>query len=101
MERWLWPTFRSRTMENTWDMLLPAVASDWNEIYVMDLATRTLLSDHIQWAKFTGIAWQGNGFYYSAYDAPVAGKEFSNKKRIPENLLSHGRYPAEFRQAYF
>jgi len=53
--------------------------SDWNEIYVMDLATRTLLSDHIQWAKFTGIAWQGNGFYYSAYDAPVAGKEFSNK----------------------
>jgi len=52
--------------------------SDWREIYVMDIATRKLLNDHIQWAKFTGAAWQGDGFYYSAYDAPVAGKEFSN-----------------------
>jgi len=52
--------------------------SDWREIYVMDIATRKLLNDHIQWAKFTGAAWQGDGFYYSAYDAPIAGKEFSN-----------------------
>ena len=44
----------------------------------MDIATRKLLDDHIQWAKFSGAAWQGDGFYYSAYDAPVAGKEFSN-----------------------
>jgi len=53
--------------------------SDWNEIFVMDLKTRKLLPDLIKWAKFTGIAWQGNGFYYGAYDAPVEGKEFSNK----------------------
>ncbi len=52
--------------------------SDWREVYVMDITTRKLLSDHIQWAKFSGAAWQGDGFYYSAYDAPVAGKEFSN-----------------------
>ncbi|GHV49984.1 prolyl endopeptidase [Bacteroidia bacterium] len=52
--------------------------SDWAEIYVMDLNTRQLLGDHIQWAKFTGAAWKGDGFYYSAYDAPQAGKEFSN-----------------------
>ena len=52
--------------------------SDWSEIYVMDLATRKLLDDHIKWAKFSGASWQGNGFYYSAYDAPAAGKEFSN-----------------------
>ncbi len=53
--------------------------SDWNEIFVMDLKTRKLLPDLIKWAKFTGIAWQGNGFYYGAYDAPIEGKEFSNK----------------------
>ena len=53
--------------------------SDWNEIYIMDLATKTLLPDVIKWVKFSGIAWQADGFYYSAYDAPVAGKEFSNK----------------------
>ncbi len=52
--------------------------SDWTEIYVMDVATRQLLDDHIQWAKFSGPSWEGDGFYYSAYDAPVEGKEFSN-----------------------
>ena len=52
--------------------------SDWTEIYVLDTVTGQLLDDHIEWAKFTGAAWQGDGFYYSAYDAPVKGKEFSN-----------------------
>ena len=53
--------------------------SDWTEIYVLDTATGKLMSDHIEWAKFTGADWLGDeGFFYSAYDAPVAGKEFSN-----------------------
>lgn len=52
--------------------------SDWTEIYVMDVATGKLLDDHIEWAKFSDASWQGDGFYYSAYDAPKKGKEFSN-----------------------
>lgn len=52
--------------------------SDWTEIYVMDTATGNLLPDHIEWAKFTGAQWHGNGFYYSAYPRPENGKEFSN-----------------------
>ncbi len=52
--------------------------SDWAEIYVMDTETKQLLPDHIEWAKFTTAEWDGAGFYYDAYDAPVAGKEFSN-----------------------
>lgn len=52
--------------------------SDWQEIYVIDLSTGETLSDHILWAKFTGAEWCGDGFFYSAYDAPVSGKEFSN-----------------------
>jgi len=52
--------------------------SDWIEIFVMDLATRKLTPDHIRWAKFSDAQWHGNGFYYSAYDAPEDGKEFSN-----------------------
>lgn len=52
--------------------------SDWTEIYVKDLTTGKLLSDHIEWAKFTPVAWHGDGFYYSAYPAPEKGKEFSN-----------------------
>ena len=52
--------------------------SDWAEIYVMDTESRELLPDHIEWAKFTGAEWDGDGFYYSAYPRPEAGKEFSN-----------------------
>ena len=54
--------------------------SDWEEIYVMDLRTRQLLPDHIEWAKFTEAAWHGDGFYYSAYDKPAEeGHAYSGK----------------------
>ena len=56
--------------------------SDWQEIYVEDVATGELLSDHIEWAKFGGAQWCGNGFFYSAYDAPEKGKEFSSKNEV-------------------
>ncbi|MDE6080818.1 MAG: prolyl oligopeptidase family serine peptidase, partial [Muribaculaceae bacterium] len=52
--------------------------SDWTEIYVMDVETGNLLPDHINWAKFTGAQWLGDGFLYSAYPIPEDGKEFSN-----------------------
>lgn len=56
-----------------------ASGSDWNEIEVMEVATRRKLDDHIRWVKFSGATWKGNGFYYSRYDEPVKGKEFSNQ----------------------
>ena len=52
--------------------------SDWQEFYVIDLQTGELTNDHIEWAKFSGASWLGDGFYYSAYDRPTEGKEFSN-----------------------
>ena len=56
--------------------------SDWEEIFVMDVKTGKLLPDHIVWAKFTGADWLGDGFYYSAYDAPEKGKETSAKNEV-------------------
>ena len=53
--------------------------SDWNEIHVMDLKTKELLPDTIHWVKFSGISWHKNGFYYSRYDKPEKGKEYSEK----------------------
>ncbi len=55
--------------------------SDWQEFYVLDLQSGKLLDDHILWAKFSGAAWRGDGFYYSAYDAP-SGSEFSGKNEV-------------------
>ena len=53
--------------------------SDWEEIYVMNLETKKLTDDKIEWAKFASISWYKDGFYYSAYDKPKEkGKEFSN-----------------------
>ena len=62
--------------------------SDWNEIFVMDVASKQILSDHINWSKSSDISWQGDGFYYSAYDAPVPGKEYSNKNEY-EKVYYH------------
>ena len=56
--------------------------SDWNEIFVMDVVTKKKLSDKIKWVKFSGATWKGNGFYYSRYDEPSKGKEFSNQNKF-------------------
>lgn len=53
--------------------------SDWSEIYVMEIESGKKLNDEIKWVKFSDIAWKGNGFYYSAYDAPKGGSELSSK----------------------
>ncbi len=49
--------------------------SDWRNIYVMDAASKEMLDDKIEDAKFTGIAWKGTeGFYYSTYEKPDGSK---------------------------
>ena len=53
--------------------------SDWQEYYVRDMQTGNDLADTISWVKVSGIAWQGNGFYYSRYPATAKGKELSTK----------------------
>lgn len=46
--------------------------SDWNEIFVKDIATGTDLTDNLKWVKFSGMSWYNDGFYYSRYDEPKA-----------------------------
>jgi len=53
--------------------------SDWQEAHVIEVATKKVLSDDLKWIKFTGFSWAGNGFFYSAFDAPVPGHELSSK----------------------
>jgi len=58
---------------------LNKAGSDWAEFNVIEIATGKTLPDKIEWVKFSGASWQGDGFYYSRYDAPVKGKELSNR----------------------
>jgi prolyl oligopeptidase len=56
--------------------------SDWSEIRVMDIATKTELPDRIQWIKFSGAGWWKDGFFYSGYDKPAAGQELTAKNEF-------------------
>jgi prolyl oligopeptidase len=55
--------------------------SDWQQIHIVEVATRKLLKDQVRWVKFSNASWQGNGFYYSRYDEPAKGKEYSNQNQ--------------------
>lgn len=56
--------------------------SDWQQINIIEIENLKLLTDELKWVKFSGAAWRGDGFYYSRYDEPVKGKEFSNKNEF-------------------
>ncbi len=56
---------------------LSGSGSDWNEIHVMEIASLKCLPDTLKWIKFSGMSWQGGGFYYSRYDEPKKGMELS------------------------
>ncbi|MCC7303602.1 MAG: S9 family peptidase [Bacteroidia bacterium] len=53
--------------------------SDWNEWYVMEVATGKKLDDKLEWIKFSGVAWMGDGFYYSRYEKPAEGDALKGK----------------------
>ena len=45
-------------------------------------APKTKMTEQIQWVKFSGATWLGNGFFYSRYDEPAKGKDFSNQNEF-------------------
>ena len=53
--------------------------SDWREYLVMEVATRKVLDDKVNWIKVSGVSWQGHGFYYSRYPEPGNAHELSSK----------------------
>lgn len=56
--------------------------ADWQEIRVLDMQTRKPLDDKIEWVKFGGASWRGSeGFFYSRYPQPEAGKELTTKNQ--------------------
>ena len=53
--------------------------SDWQELHVMEVPTKKVLSDDLKWIKFIGVGWAGKGFFYSRYDEPQSGHELSSQ----------------------
>jgi prolyl oligopeptidase len=53
--------------------------SDWNKIFIIDVASKKIVENALIDVKFSGISWQNNnGFYYSKYEKPT-GSELSAK----------------------
>ena len=52
--------------------------TDWRTIKVLDVDTGAILSDDLDWVKFSPIAWAGDnsGFFYSRHPATPKGKDF-------------------------
>ena len=60
---------------------LASAGSDWKEYRVLDVESGQQLLDHIEWVKFSGLSWlpDGSGFFYSRYDEPQEGDEFTGQ----------------------
>jgi prolyl oligopeptidase len=57
--------------------------SDWNDLQVLDVATKQPLSDHLTWIKNGGGSWLGeDGFFYSRYPEPEKGRELYTKNEF-------------------
>ena len=60
--------------------MLAQSGSDWEEAYIMDVKTKKILADKIQWIKFSGLSWKGDeGFYYSRYPQPDEKSKLSKQ----------------------
>jgi prolyl oligopeptidase len=56
--------------------------SDWNELHVLDVATKKPTEDVIKWLKGGG-SWLGeDGFFYSRYPEPKKGRELYSKNEF-------------------
>ena len=60
-------------------MAFAAAGSDWRDWRVMEVSTGEMTSDLVRWSKFAGATWaaDGSGFWYSRFDAPAEGQEFT------------------------
>lgn len=58
---------------------LAKAGSDWQTIYIKEAATGKQLDEPVEWVKFSGISWQGKGFYYSRFPKPAEGKTLTTK----------------------
>jgi prolyl oligopeptidase len=72
-----------------WAYALSEGGSDWQEILVLDLETRKPLPDRVKWVKVSGLAWKGDGFYYSRYDQPVGSSKGLSEKNENHRVYYH------------
>ena len=66
-----------------------AAGSDWQEIRVLDTATRLPTSDVVRWVKVSDIAWHGAGFFYSRYPEPAQDTSLLSASNDDHQVFYH------------
>jgi prolyl oligopeptidase len=57
--------------------------SDWQTAHVMNVTNKKLLSDEVNYIKFSGTSWKGDdGFYYSRYPVPDEQNKLTTQNRF-------------------
>jgi len=58
--------------------LIQESGSDWRSVGVMDIESGEVLSDKLEWLKFTMLAWKadGSGFFYSRFPVIESEEKF-------------------------
>ena len=60
--------------------------SDWQEASIMEVASKKILNENLQWIKFSSISWKGDeGFYYSRY--PITDEKLLLSKKNEYHAL--------------
>ena len=54
--------------------------SDWRTARIIDVESGRVLDDELDWLKFTGLSWSGDGsgFYYSRYPETAEAQKFQS-----------------------
>ena len=55
--------------------------SDWREIRVIEVASKTELEDRVRWVKFSGASWYKDGFFYNRYPEPTEEEKLKGQNR--------------------
>ena len=61
--------------------------SDWQDITLWDLQSMKPMADTLKWAKFSGVAWYKDGFFYSRYPAPRKRHRTERGQPVATGLL--------------
>ncbi|WP_028114966.1 prolyl oligopeptidase family serine peptidase [Ferrimonas kyonanensis] len=65
--------------------------SDWQQWQFVNIATGEALTDKLEWIKFSSATWdkQGEGVWYSRYDAPAAGDNKMEQANYFQKVYYH------------
>ena len=68
--------------------------SDWMTWRIRSVDTGEDRDDVVEWSKFSGAAWSGDGFFYTAIEQPPAGTELTEAVRAPRIMFHRVGTPA-------